>query len=223
MTDAIGLMKTLTKSADVPATKDMLRDLLTHHPHTYYHSIHVAMLSLQIADLAGLTGDRLSAVATGALLHDIGKLKIPPEILNKEGPLTDQEFNVIRKHPVYSYMRIMDSKSYGTPIVPLIGLMHHMRLDGSGYPAISDLPPGVDGSRIPTEAQIVAVADMYEAIVSPRSYKDSFSDLFAIGELYAEVTAARLNVRYVSILDSMINNQTLIMMHGGFRNARLAI
>ena len=184
-----------------------LKQLEEYHKHTYLHSVHVAFIASQIAAEFGLSSHRIESVAMGALLHDIGKLDVPLSILNKEGPLTDEELQFIQQHPLRSYERAGEA---GVPMLPrLICLMHHYCINGEGYPI--HFPEGVDSSRVPTEARIVTVADMYAAIVSPRPYKDSLEDIYALGELYKDVYNGRLDIRFVRSLDSLFRSRKLLI------------
>ena len=109
----------------------------------------------------GIEG-RLSKIALGLLLHDIGKLTIPPEILNKPGKLDDAEWDVMRKHPVVGVDMLGEDLSF---LVRAVVRHHHERWDGKGY------PDGLAGERIHQFARLAAVADVYDAVTSERSYK----------------------------------------------------
>jgi putative nucleotidyltransferase with HDIG domain len=130
---------------------------------TLGHSERVAGYALQVADALRLPAARRSTLRVGAYLHDLGKARVPREILDKPGPLTDDEFAVIRQHPVWGlelYAGI-ESPWNVTPIIR----WHHEKYDGTGY------PDGLAGDAIPVEAQVVCIADVYDALTSSRSYR----------------------------------------------------
>jgi len=108
-------------------------------------------------------------------LHDIGKIGVPDEILNKPGPLTEEEWTVMKKHPVIG-AEIVAPVKYLTPVAPII-LSHHEKHDGSGYPS------GLKGKEIPLGSRIVSVVDAYVAIRDKRVYSDSHSHDEAITEI----------------------------------------
>lgn len=143
-----------------------LVDIKSMDNYTYEHSVNVAVLSLIIGLELNLPKDRLYNLAVGAMLHDVGKVFIPKEILSKNGKLTEQEFNIIKEHPVKGYDYIKSDMDV-SPTSSIILLQHHERLDGSGY------PDGIYGDKIHEFSKIVAVADVYDAITSDRPYRMS--------------------------------------------------
>lgn len=134
--------------------------------YTFSHSISVCALSTIIGILKQYTKKRLYEIAFGALLHDIGKLKIPLEILNKKGHLTDEEMDVMKKHSELGFFLLRKNKHLS--VVPMhVAFQHHEKYDGSGYPR------GLKGKAIHEYARIVAIADVYDALTSDRPYKSS--------------------------------------------------
>lgn len=132
--------------------------------YTHGHSTRVAEYSKQIAVLAGKSEEECEDVYFAGLLHDIGKIGVPDRIINKEGKLTDEEFNEIKKHPVIGNQILSTiSKS---PYLSIGAHYHHERYDGHGY------PDGLKGTDIPDIARIIAVADAYDAMTSKRSYRN---------------------------------------------------
>jgi putative nucleotidyltransferase with HDIG domain len=131
---------------------------------TYGHSKTVARYSHVLAEACGVSDPAtLDSVRKGALLHDAGKMAIPDSILKKPGPLTAQEWVVIRRHPALGYGLVRDVK-----LVPEVGniiLCHHEKFDGTGY------PKGLKGAAIPLEARVFAVADTLDAVTSHRPYR----------------------------------------------------
>ncbi|MBV1758525.1 MAG: HD domain-containing protein [Dethiosulfatibacter sp.] len=134
---------------------------------TEEHSRRVTELTMRIARKMGITEENLVHVRRGALLHDIGKMGIPDSILLKPGKLTDEEWDIMRKHPVYAFEML-------APIDYLRSAMnipycHHERWDGSGYPR------QLKGDQIPLEARIFAVIDVYDALTSDRPYRKAWT------------------------------------------------
>jgi diguanylate cyclase (GGDEF)-like protein len=143
--------------------------------YTYGHSRKVSEYSVAIAEAYKMTQDRVSTLRAASLLHDIGKVGVPDSILNKKTPLTDDEWRPIRAHPelgVEILRHVIDLVN----CLPAI-LHHHEHYDGSGYPA------GLSGDNIPLEARILSVADAYDAMTSPRSYRQQLTLEDAVVEL----------------------------------------
>ncbi len=131
--------------------------------YTSGHSKRVAEYSRMIAARMGKSKTEQEEIYRAGLLHDVGKIRIPVEIINKPGKLTDEEFNIIKVHPVTGY-HILKGISGSRPIA-LAAKYHHERYDGNGY------PNGLEGDRIPETARILGVADSYDAMTSNRSYR----------------------------------------------------
>ena len=131
--------------------------------YTEEHTRRVALRAVQVGEELGLTGSRLRALATGALVHDIGKLSVPDSILQKPGPLTDDEFEIIKRHPEWGDKILVDL-GFGDEVRHLVR-DHHERLDGSGY------PHGAESSLISFDARILGVCDVYDALISNRVYR----------------------------------------------------
>jgi HD-GYP domain-containing protein (c-di-GMP phosphodiesterase class II) len=143
--------------------------------YTFGHSARVARLSLRIGSELGLEDDQLTDLEMACFLHDVGKIRVPDLILNKEGPLDDREYQLVRCHPDQGaeILSIAESLHKYIPVV----LHHHEWYDGSGYPA------GLKGEDIPLYAQIVALADSYDAITTSRPYRPGASREAAIAEI----------------------------------------
>ncbi len=131
--------------------------------YTYGHSKKAAEYAGQIAHALGYSGDKIALLKAAALLHDIGKIRVPDNILLKPGSLTESEWLAIREHPKFGVAILKHIKSLGG-CLPVIQ-HHHEHFDGKGYPA------GLKGENIPLEARILAIADAYDAMTSPRPYR----------------------------------------------------
>ena len=144
-------------------------------PYTAGHQLRVATLSREIALAMGFNNKELDAIRTAPILHDIGKIYIPAEILNKPGVLTDREYDLIKDHPLAGY-DILKTIDFDLPIAKIVH-QHHEHLDGSGY------PQGLIGNEILLEARIVNVADVVDAMISQRPYRTSQGIEDALNEL----------------------------------------
>lgn len=133
---------------------------------TEQHSQRVTDLTVEVARAMGVSGEELQSMRRGALLHDIGKIGIPDAILLKPGPLTDEEFEIIKNHPVYAF-EMLSPIEYLRPALE-IPYCHHERWDGSGYPR------GLKGEQIPLGARIFAVVDVWDALTSDRPYRKAW-------------------------------------------------
>ena len=145
-------------------------------PYTAGHQLRVATLSRAIASEMGFDTDRLNAIRIAAILHDIGKIYIPNEILTKPEKLTETEYSVVKNHPLAGY-DILKTIDFQMPVAQIV-YQHHERLDGSGYPL------GLSGNEIMMEARIVNVADVVDAMISQRPYRPSQG----IDDALAEIT-----------------------------------
>jgi len=141
------------------------------------HTGRVAALSVALAEQLGYEGDELHAIEIGALLHDIGKIGVPEQILRKEGPLDDQEWAIMRMHPLVSDFILAELDL--DPIIRQCARSSHERVDGGGY------PDGLRGEDIPLPARIVFVADAFDAITSDRPYRPGRSTKAALAEIEA--------------------------------------
>jgi putative nucleotidyltransferase with HDIG domain/PAS domain S-box-containing protein len=144
-------------------------------PLTSGHQRRVADLSLAIAREMGLPEDRQDGLYLASLIHDIGKMSVPAEILRKPGRLTAEEFGLVKKHPSLG-RDLLNTIAFPWPVAQIIA-QHHERLDGSGYPA------GLASDGIIPEARILGLADVVEAMVSPRAYRPARGTEDALEEI----------------------------------------
>lgn len=159
---------------------DILSTLLnTKDAYTAYHSQNVKELSYKIAKELGLPPNEISDITLAASLHDIGKIYIPNNILNKPGSLDENEWQYIKQHPIYSYNILEGLFSFKN--IRNIVKYHHEKLDGSGY------PENLKDKNIPLGSKIIAVADSYDAMTSKRVYKNAYTHKYAMKELKDKV------------------------------------
>ncbi|MDP1681929.1 MAG: GAF domain-containing protein [Burkholderiales bacterium] len=181
------LKETLTDTIRAIALTVEKRD-----PYTAGHQSRVADLAAAIAGELGLDADRIEGLRLGAMIHDIGKIYVPSEILNRPGRLTAPEFEMIKSHAEVGYDIIKDVK-FPWPVADMI-LQHHERMDGSGYPR------GLKGEAIILEARILCVADVVEAITAHRPYRPAIG----IDAGLAEIEAKRGLVYDANVVDACL-------------------
>ena len=147
----------------------------TRDPYTAGHQQRVSLLATAIAKEIGIPEDEVKGVKIASLIHDIGKINIPSEILSKPGKLTEEEFNLIKSHPKIGYdiLKLID---FPWPVAEIV-LQHHENINGSGYPR------GLKGDEILLEAKIIGVADVVEAMSSHRPYRPALGINKALGEI----------------------------------------
>jgi putative two-component system response regulator len=143
--------------------------------YTKGHCNRVRNISVALGKALRLSHERLAILEGGALLHDIGKIGISEEILNKKGKLTQMEFDIIRMHPI-SGERIINHIEMFQPYRPIIR-SHHERMDGTGY------PDGLKGEEIPFDVRIVSLADAFDAMTSNRAYRSALPTEIAVEEI----------------------------------------
>lgn len=149
-------------------TSNHLTEIKTHDNYTYVHSLNTCVISLFFGVQMSFTRTMLEDLGAGSILHDIGKMKIPKNILNKTGRLTEEEFEIMKQHSLLGYNLVKDLK-YVSDRAKKIVLQHHERVDGSGYPY------GLESKKISRFAKLVALSDVYDAIVSDRVYRKGIS------------------------------------------------
>jgi diguanylate cyclase (GGDEF)-like protein/putative nucleotidyltransferase with HDIG domain len=167
---------------------------------THQHILRVQQYAVAIARQMGLTGDDLTAIETSALLHDIGKLGVPEYVLLKPGRLTDEEFAKIKEHPRIG-ADILDPVPFPWPVLPGVK-HHHEKWDGTGY------PDGLAGEAIPLQGRILAVADVYDALTSNRSYRNAWTHEKAVQEIKAGAGThfdPRIVEAFLEVIDTVVN------------------
>ncbi len=143
------------------------------------HSFRVALYAIALARALGLPAEQLKAIEWGALLHDVGKMAVPDGVLRKPGPLTANEWHIMKQHPTWGFDMLAEV-SFLQPAAIEIVYSHHERWDGQGYPR------SLGGEQIPLAARVFAVGDTYDAITSDRPYRRARCHAAAIAELRRE-------------------------------------
>lgn len=164
---------------------------------TWGHGRRVGKIAMRIAQEYDAAFDLIS-LGKAATLHDIGKINTPTEILLKPGKLTEEEFEVIKKHPIDSYEILKESCSSR---VTQAVLQHHEKLDGTGYPY------GLKGDEIGDDARIIAIADVFDAMTSIRSYHEAARDDYVLQ--YIESHPEAFDMRFVNILKKLVADGTI--------------
>jgi HD-GYP domain-containing protein (c-di-GMP phosphodiesterase class II) len=155
-----------------------LTHLKSRDEYTATHCVNVCVLALTVGRFLGLKPNALFPLGLGALLHDLGKLRVPQEILNKPGRLTEEEFQLMKAHPELGHLMLRDSEKLPPESLDIV-LHHHERLDGRGY------PHGLSGFAIDRLTKIVSIVDVYDAITSDRAYHDAISPASALKNMYS--------------------------------------
>jgi putative nucleotidyltransferase with HDIG domain len=152
--------------------------LKRHDDYTYLHSVAVCALMVALARRMGLSDEDVREAGTGGLMHDIGKAAMPLDVLNKPGPLTDDEFRIMKAHPQAGHQMLLQGGGVSASALE-IALHHHEKIDGSGY------PQGQAGDQISLLSRMGAVCDVYDAISSNRPYKKAWSPAESIRRMAA--------------------------------------
>lgn len=166
--------------------------------YTYSHSLNVSLMSIIIGRWLNLSDAEIDELATAGLLHDIGKTKVPDKLLLKPGKLTEAEFEVLKRHTVLGYM-MMENVKDATPNMKYTVLMHHEKIDGSGYPL------GAVDDEIPLFPKIVAIADIYDAMTSNRSYRNRMCP-FEVIKNFEMQTFGKLDTKILTVFLKNIAN-----------------
>lgn len=153
----------------------MARTVESKDPYTAGHQLQVAKIAVAIAEEMKIPKDQIEGIRMGGMIHDLGKISVPAEILSKPGKLTEIEFALIKSHPKSGFDIIADIE-FPWPIAEMV-LQHHERIDGSGY------PQGLSGDNILLEARILCVADVAEAMASHRPYRPALGVEKALNEI----------------------------------------
>lgn len=159
---------------------------------TNAHVQGVVNMTMLMCKKMGYSYEETKKCVLAAYLHDIGKIKIPPEVLQKNGKLEPEEFEIMKKHTIYGYEICMEYKNFKH--LANIVRAHHENLDGSGY------PDGLKGNEIPQEACLIKVADVYDALTQRRQYKDGYKQSEALNLIFEDVKNKKTSADYFEIL-----------------------
>ncbi|MCA0756483.1 HD domain-containing protein [Paenibacillus sp. N4] len=181
--------------------------LILHDEYTSRHSIGVALMSRLIGKAMGLNEENLTELTVAGFLHDIGKVGIPQEIINKPGKLTTSEYERMKSHTTYGFDMMKNTKGI-TNRQALVALQHHEREDGSGYPY------GLKGDQIDPFSKIVAIADVFHAMISSRVYKKPIPFYTVLREIsrqaYHSLDAAASLCFLKRVMEMMVGNKALL-------------
>jgi two-component system response regulator RpfG len=168
---------------------------------TGVHLLRMSHYAEVLAEALGMPEEEVATLTSAAPLHDIGKIGIPDAVLLKRGSLSEEEFAVMRRHPLIGYDILQGSQSRFVQMGAIIALRHHERWDGSGY------PDGLRGEEIPLPARIVAVADVFDALTSERPYKRAWT----ADESFDYIEANSGTLFDPSVVSALFNNQARIL------------
>jgi putative nucleotidyltransferase with HDIG domain len=181
-----------------PTVRALLVRLVAKDDYTAEHTRGVALRAVQVGEELGLAPVRLRELAVGGLLHDVGKLSVPNEILQKPGALTDDEFDVIKQHPEVG-RELVRELGFSKQVARLV-LDHHERLDGTGYPR------GLGAPDLDIETRILAVCDVFDALLSKRVYRDAWRLEDALDHLLRE-SGTKFDPACVGALERVIERE----------------
>ncbi|MDE5965272.1 MAG: HD domain-containing protein [Lachnospiraceae bacterium] len=173
---------------------------------TYAHSLHVAMLAYVLGCWLHLDEERLKILTVAGMLHDVGKLLMPEEIINKPDKLTDEEYKIIQQHPYKGYQLLLSQKVDRR--ISETALLHHEKCDGTGYPM------GLKSEGINKFAKVIAIVDVYEAMTANRAYRNGLCP-FAVIRMYEDEGYAKYDPNYLlpflqGIADTYLHNNVLL-------------
>lgn len=188
------------------ALMDILSNIRYFDDATYAHSLNVALLANILGRWLHYDEDQLKLLTVAGLLHDIGKVLIPVEIIQKPGRLTKEEFDIIKQHPYKGY-RLLQEKNVDERIAQ-VALMHHEKCDGSGYPI------GLHGDKINELAKLITIVDIYEAMTANRCYHEGICP-FDVIRMYEDDGYQRYDPKYLipflqGISDTYLHNTVLL-------------
>ncbi len=187
-------------SKEIAALMEVVKQVEKKDRYTFMHSDRVANYAVKIAKKLKLNLEQLENLTIASSLHDIGKIHVPEEILNKTSRLTDEEFTIMKKHPVDGAEMVKGT--YFEEIYPIIE-QHHERLNGSGYPY------GLKGEEIFLEARIIAVSDTFDALTEDRVYRKASNSQFALDEL-KRLVDTHYDKKVVAAFEEVLKEEGLI-------------
>jgi HD-GYP domain-containing protein (c-di-GMP phosphodiesterase class II) len=199
ITDAVWTVEQLLERVLLqPGASLLLSTLKTHDTYTFYHSINTSLLALTVGQAIGLSNDQLVGLGVGALLHDLGKIRVPVEIIQYPGRLDDSMWNEIKRHPHEGAQAILAGSGEGQEIAALVALEHHARFDLQGYPTVSPR------TKPHLYSRIAAVCDVYDALTTRRAYKRAMPPAAALKIVTEGAGAGQLDPDLVQIFISIL-------------------
>jgi HD-GYP domain-containing protein (c-di-GMP phosphodiesterase class II) len=193
------ILPVIDQIAEDPNLFRLLKAVKAKDEYTHCHNIGVSVIATLIGKWLNMEKMTLTALSLAALLHDIGNVRIPVELLNKEDSFREDEYEFFKQHTIYGYEMLKDTIGISNRVA-LTALQHHEREDGSGYPL------GLKKDQIEPFSKIVAVADIFHAMYSKRSYQEPFSLSEIINELKIE-SFGKLDPHIVSVFTRNITNK----------------
>ncbi|RKP56101.1 HD-GYP domain-containing protein [Cohnella endophytica] len=202
--DVLPAIHSLSKN---PNLFELFETVKAKDDYTYQHNVGVGILATLIGRWMGLNDLELSMLSLAAVLHDVGKVKIPKEILNKPGKLTTEEFQEIKKHTIYGYEMLKETKGLNIRIAN-VALQHHERNDGTGYPL------GLKKEQLDPFSSIVAVADIFHAMSSKRPYHEPIPFYEIVSQMrqgkFGELDPQIVSVFIENIMKRLIGEQVVL-------------
>lgn len=201
------IMPAIMQAAEIPHIYHLFYELKSKDEYTYRHSVCVGIIAALLGKWLKLSSEELYDLALGATLHDIGKARVPAEILNKPGRLTQDEYMEMKRHTVYGYRLLRDVPEISERAA-LIALQHHEREDGGGYPF------SLRSEKIDRLAKIVAIADVYHAMSSSRVYHQAEPFHIVISQMQNDVFGkfdpSIMLVFLYRIMESLVGRRVLL-------------
>ena len=201
------IMPVIRQAAEIPHIYHLFYELKAQDEYTYRHTVCVGIISALIGKWLNLGQSELNDLTLGATLHDIGKARVPADILNKPGRLTQEEYIEMKRHTVYGYRMLKDIPELNERVA-LIALQHHEREDGGGYPF------SLRSEKIDALAKIVAIADVYHAMSSSRVYHQAEPFHIVISQMQNDVFGKFdpkiMLVFLYRIMDSLVGRRVLL-------------
>lgn len=204
--DTLALLHNSTQNVHV---FEMINNMRQYDDSTYAHSINVALIANVLATWLNMNEKDILMVTQCGLFHDIGKLRIPDNIIKKPGRLTEAEFNIVKTHPYAGYEIL--SKQNMNPRILNAAMMHHERCDGTGYPF------GLTSEKIDDFAKIISIADVYDAMTSDRVYRAALCP-FRVIELFEQEGLQKYDTRFIlTFIENVLNTyiQTRVRLSDG--------
>jgi len=182
-----------------------LIDIQTFDDYTYSHALNVGVIAMAFGRKIGLPEDVIKQIGLGGFLHDIGKIRLPYDLLHKNGPLNEQEKKLMQNHPRYGYEMLKDSTQLSDTVKRIV-LLHHEKFDGTGYPF------GFKDEQIEDPIRVVAIAEVYDTLTTKLSYRDPVSGKEA---LKAILKGAGTHFK-PDIAHNFTNNMSFLFKESGF-------